>query len=72
VEESFRGPAGGVVEIVARGIGGSCAYAFVHGTRYLVFARRVPDGTLRAFFCDPTAPVDQAGEALAFLRRGGR
>jgi hypothetical protein len=72
VEESFRGPAGGVVEIVARGIGGSCAYAFVHGTRYLVFARRAPDGTLRAFFCDPTAPVDQAGEALAFLRRGGR
>jgi hypothetical protein len=72
VEESFRGSAGGIVEIVARGIGGSCAYAFVDGTRYLVFARRAPDGTLRAFFCDPIAPVDQAGEALAFLRRGGR
>ena len=72
VEESFRGPAGGVVEIVARGIGGSCAYAFVHGTRYLVFARRAPDGTWKAFFCDPTAPMDRSGEALAFLRRGGR
>jgi hypothetical protein len=72
LEESFRGPASGVVEIVARGIGGSCAYAFVHGTRYLVFARRAADGTWRAFFCDPTTPIDQASEALAFLRRGGR
>ena len=68
VEESFRGPAGGVVEIVGRGIGGSCAYAFVHGTRYLVYARRAPDGTWSAFFCDPTAPLDQAGEGLAFAR----
>ncbi len=79
VEESFRGPASDVVEIVARGIGGSCAYAFGHGTRYLVYARRAPDGTWRSFFCDPTAPLDQAGEGLAFARgvardsrRGGR
>jgi len=78
VEESFRGP-GGVVEIVSRGIGGSCAYAFVDGTRYLVFARRAPDGTWSSFFCDPIAPLDRAGEALAFARgvardtrRGGR
>ena len=71
VEESFRGSAG-VVEIVARGIGGSCAYAFVHGTRYLVFARRAPDGTWSALYCDPTAPLDQAGEGLAFARAVGR
>lgn len=68
VEEAFRGPTGRVVEIVARGIGGSCAYAFVHGTRYLVFAHRAPDGTWSSFFCDPTAPLDQAGEGLAFAR----
>ena len=68
VEEAFRGPAGRVVEIVARGIGGSCAYAFVHGTRYLVFARRAPDGTWSSFYCDPTAPLEQAGDALAFAR----
>ena len=68
VEESFRGPAGGLVEILARGIGGSCAYAFVHGTRYLVFARRAADGTWSSFFCDPVAPLDQAGESLAFAR----
>lgn len=67
VEESFRGPAG-VIEIVARGIGGSCAYAFVHGTRYLVFARRAADGTWSSFFCDPIAPLDQAGESLRFAR----
>jgi hypothetical protein len=67
IEEAFRGPAG-VIEIVARGIGGSCAYAFVHGTRYFVYARRAPDGTWSSFYCDPTAPVDQAGESLAFAR----
>jgi len=67
VEEAFRG-SGGTVEIVSRGIGGSCAYAFVHGTRYLVFARRGPDGTWSAFFCDPTKPLDQAGRELAFAR----
>jgi hypothetical protein len=68
IEESFRGP-GGVVTIVARGIGGSCAYAFEHGTRYLVFARRERDGTWRALFCDPTAPLNQAREALDYARR---
>jgi Carboxypeptidase regulatory-like domain len=68
VEESFRGPELGVVEIVARGIGGSCAYAFVHDTRYLVYARRAADGTLSSFFCDPTAPLDRADEGLAFAR----
>ena len=68
VEEAFRGPTGSVVEIVARGIGGSCAYAFVHGTRYLVFARRAPDGTWSSFYCDPTTPLDQAGEGVAFAR----
>jgi hypothetical protein len=79
VEESFRGPSGDVVEVVARGIGGSCAYAFVHGTRYLVYARRAPDGSWSAHYCDPTGPLDQAGEGLAFARgtapdsrRGGR
>jgi hypothetical protein len=79
VEESFRGPSVDVVEIVARGIGGSCAYAFVHGTRYLVYARRAPHGTWNAYYCDPTAPLDQAGDGVAFARgtardqrRGGR
>jgi len=67
VEEAFRGPAG-AVEITALGIGGSCAYAFVHGTRYLVYAHRAPDGTWRSFFCDPVAPLDQAGDDLSFAR----
>jgi hypothetical protein len=71
IDESFRGP-GGVVDILATGIGGSCAYAFEHGTRYLVYARRAHDGTWRAFFCDPTAPLDQAREGLDYARRFGR
>jgi hypothetical protein len=68
VEESFRGPSRRVVAIVARGIGGSCAYAFTHGTRYIVFARLRPDGTYASFFCDPTAPLEEAGETLTFAR----
>jgi hypothetical protein len=67
VEESFRGPATGV-EIVGRGIGGSCDYGFVDGTRYIVFARRQPDGLWKAFLCSSTAPVAQAGEAIRFAR----
>ena len=66
VEESFRGPTGGVIEIVGRGIGGSCAYGFVQGTRYLVFARRAPDGTWSASMCGSTAPLTEAGEAITF------
>ena len=68
VEESFRGPTGGVIGIVGRGIGGSCAYGFVQGTRYLVFARRAPDGTWSASMCGSTAPLTQAGEAITFGR----
>jgi hypothetical protein len=69
VQESFHGGTpGGYVEIVGRGIGGSCAYAFIDGTRYLVYAHRASDGTWRSSFCDPTAPLEQAGESLAFVR----
>ena len=72
VEESFRGPAGGLVEIVSRGIGGSCDYGFVDATRYIVFARRAPDGSWKAFLCGSTAPLTQAGEAIMFARGPGR
>jgi len=68
IDEVFRGPVLRVVAIDARGIGGSCAYAFQHQVRYVVFARRTRDGW-RAFYCDPTSPVAEAGEALRFARR---
>ena len=64
VEELFRGPSRRVVDIVARGIGGSCDFAFTHGIRYIVFARLRPDGTYASFFCDPSAPLDQVRETL--------
>ncbi len=72
VEESFRGPADRAVEIAGRGIGGSCDYGFVHGTRYIVFARRAPDGSWSASLCSSTAPVAQAGEAITFARTVAR
>ena len=68
VEELFRGPSRRAVDIVARGIGGSCDFAFSHGIRYIVFARLRPDGTYTSFFCDPSAPLDQAGGTLVFAR----
>jgi hypothetical protein len=78
VEESFRGPTGDLIEIVSRGIGGSCDYGFADATRYVVFARRAPDGSWKAFLCGSTAPLTEAGEAITFargsardLRRGG-
>jgi hypothetical protein len=33
-----------------------------------VYARRAADGTWNSTFCDPTAPLDKAGEGLAFAR----
>lgn len=68
IDEVFRGPRLRAVTIDARGIGGSCAYAFQHRVGYVVFARRTREGW-RAFYCDPTAPLEQAGEALRFARR---
>jgi hypothetical protein len=67
IEESFRGPAGSV-EIVGRGIGGSCDYGFVDDTRYIVFARRHPDGSWKAFLCGSTTPLAEAGEVIRFAR----
>ena len=68
IDEVFRGPRLKAVAIDARGIGGSCAYAFQHRVRYVVFAQRTRDGW-SAFYCDPTSPVAEAGEALRFARR---
>jgi hypothetical protein len=67
IDEVFRGPVMRAVVIDARGIGGSCAYAFQHRVRYFVFARRTREGW-RAFYCDPTSPLAEAGEALRFAR----
>lgn len=71
VEESFRGAAskGGTIEIVGKGIGGSCAYEFVDGSRYLVYATKQPDGTWGAFLCGRTMVVDTKAEADVELAR---
>jgi hypothetical protein len=56
------------VDLFPRGLGLSCEFSFVNGTRYIVFARQQPDGRLTSFFCDPTALLGRAGEALALAR----
>lgn len=71
IDESFRGPAskGGLIEIVAKGIGGSCDFEFVDGVRYLVYARKRPDGGWGAFLCGRTVVLDSnADEDLALAR----
>ena len=71
IEESFRGTAskGRVIEIVGKGIGGSCAYEFVDGSRYLVYATKQPDGTWGAILCGRTMVLDTKSEADVELAR---
>jgi hypothetical protein len=46
----------------------SCDYRFSEGQRYLVYARRMPDGRWTASDCSGTKPADEAIEDLAFIQ----
>jgi hypothetical protein len=46
----------------------SCDYRFEEGGRYLVYARRAPDGRLTTSLCSGTKPADEAIEDLAFIQ----
>jgi hypothetical protein len=69
VQEWLRGerPVGDIT-IHSRGVGGSCDYDFKHSVRYLVHGSRRPDGTWSAFICGGTLPLDQATDALRYIR----
>lgn len=67
VERWFRGPRSRRIEVVSRGIGGSCDLGFTNGTRYLVYARR--DGNAwKVTFCSRTAPVAEAANDLTYIK----
>jgi hypothetical protein len=71
IEEVFRGDLskGSVIEIAGKGFGGSCDFAFADGSRYIVYARNLPDRGWNTTFCSRTKLVDEAAEDLEFVRR---
>jgi hypothetical protein len=69
VREAFKGVQPGEIEVVTGAGGGDCGYDFREGRTYLVYAHRNPaTGQLGAGICSRTAPVEQAGEDLEYLR----
>src|SRR5688572_17162009 len=59
IEEWLRGePVGKEVTIMSAGVGFSCEYDFAPAGRYLVFARKAPDGSWKAALCGGTTPIE--------------
>jgi hypothetical protein len=71
IEEVFRGDLskGGIIEIVGKGFGGSCDFEYRDGSRYIVYARNLPDRGWNTTFCSRTKLVDEAAEDLECVRR---
>ena len=67
VMQSWRGGAGGIVELTTGAGGGDCGYNFEQGVRYLVYARSRA-GALSTGICSRTRPLAEAGEDLAYLK----
>jgi hypothetical protein len=69
VEEWLRGlRVGNEIAVFSKGVGGSCDYGFQQGTRYLVYARRRPEGAWGVSLCSGTGPVDRATADLAAIK----
>lgn len=69
VREAFKGVQLGEIEVGTGAGGGDCGYDFREGRTYLVYAHRnQASGQLGAGICSRTAPVEEAGEDLEYLR----
>jgi Carboxypeptidase regulatory-like domain len=69
VDEWLRGErVGPKLTILSYGVGGSCDYGFTAGSRYLVHAKKRPDGTWSASLCGGTASLADAAAALKYIR----
>jgi hypothetical protein len=65
----FRGLQAATVSVLTAGSGPACGYAFKKGERYLVYARRQPDGKeLVTGICSRTRLLAEADEDLRFLQ----
>jgi hypothetical protein len=67
VEQSWRGPMSGIVEVTIGSGGGDCGYDLVAGTRYLIYAH-TRDGRPFVTICSGTKPLAEAAEDLAYLK----
>ncbi|HEX7957730.1 MAG TPA: carboxypeptidase regulatory-like domain-containing protein, partial [Pyrinomonadaceae bacterium] len=69
VEEAFSGVRGAEMQVATGFGGGDCGYAFVKGSRYLVYAHRSGSkALLYTGMCTRTALAHGAAEDLEFLR----
>lgn len=69
VTEGFAGvPAGEVDVFTGAGGGGSCGYVFEIGHVYLIYADKLPNGSLETTICTPTKKIQDAAGDLAYLR----
>jgi hypothetical protein len=65
----FRWLQAATVSVLTAGSGPACGYAFKKGERYLVYARRQPDGKeLVTGICSRTRLLAEADEDLRFLQ----
>jgi len=65
----FRELAAATVSVLTAGSGAACGYAFKKGERYLVYARRQPDGKeLVTGICSRTRLLAEADEDVRFLQ----
>jgi hypothetical protein len=63
----FKGTMPQTIEVVGRGLGGSCDYAFTPNASHLVFASRERGGAWKVSLCSRTDLVDRARDDLAAL-----
>jgi hypothetical protein len=64
---AFRGVEGTQVDVFTFADEGGCGYEFKIGRRYLVYARRIPEGRLTTSICSRTGPLADATEDLKFI-----
>jgi hypothetical protein len=67
VEQTWRGEATPVIEVMTGSGGGDCGYNFSRGRRYLVFAS-LHEGVAVTGICSRTQPLDKAGKDLEYLK----
>jgi len=67
VRQSWKGASAGPLEVATSRESSACGYEFKKGARYVVFARKRPDGRLQVSHCSATQPYDGTGPVAEFL-----
>jgi hypothetical protein len=72
VLEGFSGVEGTTVDVATGMGGGDCGFGFEAGKSYLVYARRLENGTFSTSICSRTRSLERAAADLDHLRRAAR